>query len=166
MFLFYKTLRLRIRLTSWLVICGLQTWVLQLRRLNYRKSKNNFFSFGSFMNCWQCEKNIRLAPASCFNISIWHISHAEVTVRRFSLPPFPPASASQQALPPAKDILKGILKKIPKGKRFKRQDWDTTARGRIRVALGVPFIYHLYKKKKAELLKSRYRNVLQLFSVL
>ncbi|TKS79483.1 Telomerase protein component 1 [Collichthys lucidus] len=35
------------------------------------------------------------------------------------------ASESQQAIPPVKDILKGILKKIPKSKRFKSLEWDT-----------------------------------------
>ncbi len=67
--------------------------------------------------------------------------------------------ASQQALPPVSEILKGILKKIPKSKRFERKDWDTTPRSRIRVTLGVPFIYPLYRRKKAELLKATYENV-------
>ncbi|XP_076601969.1 telomerase protein component 1 isoform X2 [Chaetodon auriga] len=68
------------------------------------------------------------------------------------------ASASEQALPPVKDILKGILQKIPKSRRFKRLDWDTTPRKRIRVALGVPFVYRLYRMKKAELIKANQRQ--------
>ncbi|XP_026169954.1 telomerase protein component 1 [Mastacembelus armatus] len=67
----------------------------------------------------------------------------------------PLASTSQKELPPAKDILKGILKKIPKSGRFKRMKWDTTQRSRLRAALGVPFIYRLYKMKKASHLKAR-----------
>ncbi|XP_035526254.1 telomerase protein component 1 [Morone saxatilis] len=68
------------------------------------------------------------------------------------------ASVSTQALPPVKEILKGILKKIPKGKRFNRLDWDTTARSRIRVTLGVPFVYRLYRIKKTQLLKANQRE--------
>ncbi|XP_044076665.1 telomerase protein component 1 isoform X2 [Siniperca chuatsi] len=65
------------------------------------------------------------------------------------------ASAAQQALPPVKEILKGILRKIPKSRCFNRLDWETTSRSRIRVTLGVPFIYRLYRMKKAQLLKAK-----------
>ncbi|XP_068604898.1 telomerase protein component 1 [Brachionichthys hirsutus] len=68
------------------------------------------------------------------------------------------ASKSQKALPPVKDILKGILKKIPKSIRFRRQDWDTSPRNRIRAALGVPFIYRQYRLKKTELQKANERK--------
>nr|XP_046265032.1 telomerase protein component 1 [Scatophagus argus]XP_046265033.1 telomerase protein component 1 [Scatophagus argus] len=68
------------------------------------------------------------------------------------------ASDSQQVLPPVQEILKGILKRIPKSKRFLRQDWDTSSRKRIRVSLGVPFIYRLYRIKKAHLLKAKQRK--------
>ncbi|KAL6103821.1 tep1 [Pungitius sinensis] len=64
------------------------------------------------------------------------------------------ALASKQALPRAQDILKGILGKIPQSKRFKCLDWETTPRSRIRVTMGVPFIYRLYKAKKTQLLKA------------
>ncbi|XP_041659793.1 telomerase protein component 1 [Cheilinus undulatus] len=64
------------------------------------------------------------------------------------------ASASQQTIPSAKDILKSILKRIPKSRRFRRADWETTKRSRLRVTLGVPFIYRQYKEKKAQLLKA------------
>ncbi|XP_076004494.1 telomerase protein component 1 isoform X2 [Genypterus blacodes] len=68
------------------------------------------------------------------------------------------ASASQQALPSATEILKGIMKKIPKGSRFKRMNWETEKRQRLRVTLGVPFIYRLYRTKKAALLRANQRN--------
>ncbi|XP_051276117.1 telomerase protein component 1 [Dicentrarchus labrax] len=68
------------------------------------------------------------------------------------------ALASMQALPPVKEILKGILKKIPKSKRFNRMDWDTTPRSRIRVTLGVPFVYRLYRIKKTQLLNANRRE--------
>ncbi|XP_037643580.1 telomerase protein component 1 isoform X2 [Sebastes umbrosus] len=68
------------------------------------------------------------------------------------------AAASEQAVPPVKEILKGILSKIPKSKRFKRLEWDTTPRSRIRVTLGVPFIYRLYRAKKTQLLKANQRE--------
>ncbi|XP_068196133.1 telomerase protein component 1 [Antennarius striatus] len=68
------------------------------------------------------------------------------------------ASKSQEALPPVKDILKDILKKIPKSRRFRRQTWDTSPRSRIRATLGVPFIYRQYRLKKAEFLKANERK--------
>ncbi|XP_031721049.1 telomerase protein component 1 [Anarrhichthys ocellatus] len=68
------------------------------------------------------------------------------------------ATASEQALPPVKEILAGILSKIPKSKRFKSLEWETTPRSRIRVTLGVPFIYRLYQAKKAQLLKANQRE--------
>ncbi|XP_031153943.1 telomerase protein component 1 isoform X2 [Sander lucioperca] len=68
------------------------------------------------------------------------------------------ASASEQAVPPVKEILKGILSKIPKSKRFNCLEWDTTPRSRLRVTLGVPFIYRLYRAKKDQLLKANQRR--------
>nr|XP_040028059.1 telomerase protein component 1 isoform X1 [Gasterosteus aculeatus aculeatus] len=62
--------------------------------------------------------------------------------------------ASKQALPPVQEILKGILGKIPKSRRFKSLDWETTPRSRIRVTMGVPFIYRLYKAKKTQLMNA------------
>ncbi|XP_034559516.1 telomerase protein component 1-like [Notolabrus celidotus] len=67
------------------------------------------------------------------------------------------ASATQKAMPPVKDILKDILKKIPRSNRFKRMDWETTVRSRLRVTLGVPFVYRLYRMKKAQLIKANER---------
>ncbi|XP_028988903.1 telomerase protein component 1 [Betta splendens] len=66
------------------------------------------------------------------------------------------ASESVQAVPPAKEILKGILKKIPKSRRF-REEWESSPRKRIRVTLGVPYICRLYQMKKAQLLKANQR---------
>lgn len=59
------------------------------------------------------------------------------------------AAASKQTITPSKDILKGILKKIPKSRCFKSKDWDTTSRSRIKVTLGVPFVYRQYQQKRA-----------------
>ncbi|KAM6989331.1 telomerase protein component 1 [Tautogolabrus adspersus] len=67
------------------------------------------------------------------------------------------ASASEKAIPPVKEILKDILKKIPKSRRFKGMDWETTGRSRLRVTLGVPFVYRLYRIKKAQLKKANER---------
>uniref|UniRef100_A0A1A8DN79 Telomerase-associated protein 1 n=3 Tax=Nothobranchius TaxID=28779 RepID=A0A1A8DN79_NOTKA len=64
------------------------------------------------------------------------------------------ASASQQGIPVGKDILLSILSKVPKSSRFSTQDWKTTSKRRMKVALDVPFIYQAYKLKKAQLLKA------------
>ncbi|XP_051943966.1 telomerase protein component 1 [Hippocampus zosterae] len=52
------------------------------------------------------------------------------------------------------EILKSILKKVPKSKRFSRLDWETAGRKRLRVALGVPFVYRIYRMKKDQLAKA------------
>ncbi|XP_018533631.1 telomerase protein component 1 [Lates calcarifer] len=67
------------------------------------------------------------------------------------------ASTTQKEIPPAKEILKGILKRIPKSKRYRRLEWETTQRSRLRVTLGVPFIYRMYRMKKAQLMKANQR---------
>ncbi|KAL7832341.1 hypothetical protein AOLI_G00298890 [Acnodon oligacanthus] len=46
------------------------------------------------------------------------------------------------------DILRGILKRIPKCSRYRRYNWDVAGRKRLRAALGVPFIYSLYNTKR------------------
>ncbi|KAM3605500.1 uncharacterized protein V6R79_026311 [Siganus canaliculatus] len=66
--------------------------------------------------------------------------------------------SSEQQVAPAQEILKGILKNIPKSRRFQHQDWNKTPKGRIKVALGVPFVFRLYRKKRAELLKAKHRK--------
>ncbi|XP_034743030.1 telomerase protein component 1 isoform X2 [Etheostoma cragini] len=68
------------------------------------------------------------------------------------------ALASEKAVPPVKEILKGILNKIPKSKRFKCLDWNTTPRSRLRVTLVVPFIFRLYRAKKDQLRKANQRQ--------
>ncbi|KAM9844961.1 telomerase protein component 1 [Aulostomus maculatus] len=55
-------------------------------------------------------------------------------------------------------ILKGILKKIPKSQRYRSLDWETAKRRRMRMALGVPFVYRMYLMKKAQLLKASQRQ--------
>ncbi|XP_067330344.1 telomerase protein component 1 isoform X2 [Channa argus] len=66
-------------------------------------------------------------------------------------------SATKQEIPSVKELLKGILKKVPKGRRFRRVQWETTKRRRVRVTLGVPFIYRAYQMKKAKLQKASKR---------
>lgn len=59
-------------------------------------------------------------------------------------------------VPSSKEILQGILKKVPKSKRYKRMDWQTAGRRRLRVALAVPFVARIFNLKKAKLQKLRY----------
>uniref|UniRef100_A0A7N6A9P9 TROVE domain-containing protein n=2 Tax=Anabas testudineus TaxID=64144 RepID=A0A7N6A9P9_ANATE len=68
------------------------------------------------------------------------------------------ASASQQTLPTVKEILKDILKRTPKSSRFDNVDWETTRRRRIRASMGVPFIYRMYRVRKAQLQKAIQRQ--------
>ncbi|KAM4552471.1 telomerase protein component 1 isoform 1-T3 [Odontesthes bonariensis] len=72
------------------------------------------------------------------------------------------ASASQYVMPTAKEILVSILKKVPKSKRYKKQTWETCQRSRMKVTLGVPFIYRMYKMKKAQLLKNERKYTVEL----
>ncbi|KAM3866164.1 telomerase protein component 1 [Diretmus argenteus] len=67
------------------------------------------------------------------------------------------AAASQAAIPSCTEILKGILKKVPKSRRFGSLEWATTPRRRLRAALGVPFVFRLYSLKKAQLQKANQR---------
>ncbi|CAJ1072532.1 Hypothetical predicted protein [Xyrichtys novacula] len=67
------------------------------------------------------------------------------------------ALASQKAIPSGKEILISILKKIPKSRRYKRMNWETTQKSRLRVTLRAPFIYKMYKMKKAQLIKANER---------
>ncbi|KAK2822749.1 hypothetical protein Q5P01_022814 [Channa striata] len=68
------------------------------------------------------------------------------------------SATQQQEIPSVKEILKGILKRVPKGRRFRRAQWETTKRRRVRVTLGVPFIYRAYQMKKAKLRKASLRH--------
>nr|XP_057928981.1 telomerase protein component 1 [Doryrhamphus excisus] len=56
------------------------------------------------------------------------------------------------------EILKEIVKKLPKSPRFRQLDWESAGRKRLRVALGVPFVCRLYRMKKAQLLKANQRK--------
>ncbi|XP_054623593.1 telomerase protein component 1 isoform X2 [Dunckerocampus dactyliophorus] len=56
------------------------------------------------------------------------------------------------------DILKEIVKKLPKSPRFRHLDWESASRKRLRVALGVPFVCRIYRMKKAQLLKANQRQ--------
>ncbi|XP_041946088.1 telomerase protein component 1 [Alosa sapidissima] len=58
------------------------------------------------------------------------------------------AVTAVEDVPTSTAILKKILKKLPKGKRYKSLDWETAKRRRLRVALGVPFVYRIFKMKK------------------
>ncbi|KAK7944995.1 hypothetical protein WMY93_000723 [Mugilogobius chulae] len=62
------------------------------------------------------------------------------------------STATTEEVPARKDILKEVLKKIPKSQRFKSQDWDQTPKSRLRTTLSVPLVYRLYKTKRAQLL--------------
>ncbi|CAL8343221.1 unnamed protein product [Merluccius merluccius] len=59
------------------------------------------------------------------------------------------ALVEQKAPPTDKQILLGILKKYPKSKRFRRFEWKTAPRSKLRMTLAVPFIYTVYKRKMA-----------------
>ncbi|KAJ8268578.1 hypothetical protein COCON_G00137500 [Conger conger] len=63
-------------------------------------------------------------------------------------------SKSVKKVPSSKDILRGILKKVPRSKRFVKLDWETASRKRLRVAMGVPFIARIFHMKRAHLQKT------------
>ncbi|CAN9503016.1 unnamed protein product [Ophioblennius macclurei] len=67
----------------------------------------------------------------------------------------PIASATKPEMVSSDRILREILKKIPKTSRFSRVQWETTKKSRLKVALGVPFIYRQYQQQKAQLKKAR-----------
>ncbi|XP_058486983.1 telomerase protein component 1 [Solea solea] len=71
------------------------------------------------------------------------------------LQPF--AATSQTAVPSVTKILAGILKGIPRSKRNRCLDWEKTNRSRLKVTLGVPFIYQKYKARKAQFTKANQR---------
>lgn len=43
-----------------------------------------------------------------------------------------------------KEVLRGILKKIPKSVKFSRTDWEMASRQKLRTTLRVPFIRGFY----------------------
>ncbi|XP_028831338.1 telomerase protein component 1 [Denticeps clupeoides] len=82
------------------------------------------------------------------------------------------AQKTKEEEPSFKEIMKDILKKVPKSGRYRRMDWSTAKRRRLRGALGVPFVYRLYNMRKkilkkagqrlySEELLSRYRAALE-----
>ncbi|KAJ3595051.1 hypothetical protein NHX12_004356 [Muraenolepis orangiensis] len=73
------------------------------------------------------------------------------------------ALREQKAPPTDREILLGILKKYPKSKKFRHFDWKTESRKKLRVPLGVPFIYTLFKRRKA-MLQEGYVELLERYS--
>ncbi|RXN37538.1 telomerase component 1 [Labeo rohita] len=59
-------------------------------------------------------------------------------------------------VPSSREILQGILKKLPKSKRFRKYSWEKTARKRLRVTMSVPYIYRVFSAKR-NLLKASQR---------
>ncbi|XP_035489691.2 telomerase protein component 1 [Scophthalmus maximus] len=68
------------------------------------------------------------------------------------------ASTSCQALPTTKETLQGVLKGIPKCKRTKSFEWETTPKNRVKMTLKVPFVYRKYRTKRAQLLRANQRH--------
>uniref|UniRef100_A0A8C2K428 TROVE domain-containing protein n=1 Tax=Cyprinus carpio TaxID=7962 RepID=A0A8C2K428_CYPCA len=54
-------------------------------------------------------------------------------------------------------ILQGVLKKLPKNKRFRQYKWETTARKRLRITMRVPFVYRIFNSKRNLLKKANQR---------
>ncbi|KAA0719495.1 Telomerase protein component 1 [Triplophysa tibetana] len=67
------------------------------------------------------------------------------------------AGGPTKAVPNSSEILRGILKKLPKRERNQTHDWNTTERKRLRVTMGVPFVYRLYSAKRNLLKKANQR---------
>ncbi|XP_051725958.1 telomerase protein component 1 [Ctenopharyngodon idella] len=59
-------------------------------------------------------------------------------------------------VPSSKEILRDIVKKLPKSKRF-QHNWDTTVRKRLRVTMRVPFVYRIFNTKRNLLRKANQR---------
>ncbi|KAK7159508.1 hypothetical protein R3I94_005751 [Phoxinus phoxinus] len=60
-------------------------------------------------------------------------------------------------VPSSKVILRDILKKLPKSKRFQQHNWDTTKRKRVRITMRVPFVYRMFNVKRNLLRKANQR---------
>ncbi|XP_073705050.1 telomerase protein component 1 isoform X2 [Garra rufa] len=60
-------------------------------------------------------------------------------------------------VPSSREILQGILKKLPKSKRFQKYNWETTARKRLRITMNVPFINRIFNAKRNLLKKANQR---------
>lgn len=68
-----------------------------------------------------------------------------------------PLSAGGPAVkvPSSREILQGVLKKLPKSKRFRQHKWETTARKRLRITMRVPFVCRLFNIKRNLLKKAK-----------
>uniref|UniRef100_A0A8C2CVQ4 TROVE domain-containing protein n=1 Tax=Cyprinus carpio TaxID=7962 RepID=A0A8C2CVQ4_CYPCA len=53
-------------------------------------------------------------------------------------------------VPSSREILQGVLKKLPKSKRFGQCNWETIPRKRLRVTMSVPFVYRIFNAKKTQ----------------
>lgn len=55
------------------------------------------------------------------------------------------------------DIIRDILKKLPKTRRYNRNrlDWDKAERKKLRVTLRVPFVYRLFNVKRNLMIKAK-----------
>uniref|UniRef100_A0A8C1DJR2 TROVE domain-containing protein n=1 Tax=Cyprinus carpio carpio TaxID=630221 RepID=A0A8C1DJR2_CYPCA len=60
-------------------------------------------------------------------------------------------------VPSSREILQGVLKKLPKNKRFRQYKWETTARKRLRITMRVPFVYRIFNSKRNLLKKANQR---------
>ncbi|XP_056092464.1 telomerase protein component 1 [Rhinichthys klamathensis goyatoka] len=60
-------------------------------------------------------------------------------------------------VPGSKVILRDILKKLPKSKKFHQHNWDTTTRKRLRATMRVPFVYRIFNVKRNLLRKANQR---------
>ncbi|XP_053738812.1 telomerase protein component 1 isoform X3 [Synchiropus splendidus] len=68
------------------------------------------------------------------------------------------ACEAKQAVPCMSDILTSILKKIPKSRRYRNMEWEKTKKSRKRMTLGVPYVYQMYRVRKAQLIKANQRH--------
>ncbi|KTF72846.1 hypothetical protein cypCar_00038029 [Cyprinus carpio] len=60
-------------------------------------------------------------------------------------------------VPSSREILQGVLKKLPKSKRFGQCNWETIPRKRLRVTMSVPFVYRIFNAKRNLLKKANCR---------
>lgn len=58
-------------------------------------------------------------------------------------------------VPSSREILQGVLKKLPKSKRFRQYSWETTARKRLMITMKVPFVCRLFNIKYNLLIKAK-----------
>ncbi|KAF4117538.1 hypothetical protein G5714_002091 [Onychostoma macrolepis] len=60
-------------------------------------------------------------------------------------------------VPSSREVLQGVLKKLPKSQRYQQYSWETTARKRLRNTMRVPFVYRLFNIKRNLLKKANQR---------